>query len=150
MTQEELNKQLINAARNGRTDQVIKLLDAGADINAYDPESGTPLHRMLRSFAWNCDSRFFRRRDPREDVETIAWMLRLGAKWIPPKSGSEPDCLCRCFYRGEPKIVVEVIRLLDAADACETSLLRELINKPKRRGWVGLQEPELLDRVLAQ
>lgn len=34
MTQKELNKLLIGAAQNGRTDQVIKLLDAGADINA--------------------------------------------------------------------------------------------------------------------
>ena len=42
MTQEELNRQLINAAQNGRTDQVIKLLDAGADINAKS-NSLTPL-----------------------------------------------------------------------------------------------------------
>ena len=34
MTQEKLNRQLIDAAQNGRTDQVIKLLDAGADVNA--------------------------------------------------------------------------------------------------------------------
>ena len=42
MTQKKLNRQLINAARNGRTDQVIKLLDAGADINAKS-NSLTPL-----------------------------------------------------------------------------------------------------------
>ena len=94
--------------------------------------------------------RFFQRRDLREDVEMIAWMLRLGAKWIPPKNDMEPDSLRRCFYRGDPKLVVEVIRLLDVADACEKSLLRELIDKPKMRGWVGLQEPELRDRLLSQ
>ena len=43
-----------------------------------------------------------------------------------------------------------VIRLLDVADACEKSLLRELIDKPKMREWVGLQEPELRDRLLSQ
>jgi len=135
---------------DGARPMLERLIEAGADLNAYDPESGTPLHRMLRSFGWNCDSRFFQRRDLREDVETIAWMLRLGAKWIPPENDREPDCLRRCFYQGDPKLVVEVIRLLDVADACEKSLLRELINKPKMRGWVSLQEPELRDRLLSQ
>ena len=135
---------------DGARPMIERLIEAGADLNAYDAESGTPLHRMLRSFGWNCDSRFFQRRDLREDVEMIAWMLRLGAKWIPPKNDREPDSLRRCFYQGDPKLVVEVIRLLDVADACEKSLLRELIDKPKMRGWVGLQEPELRDRLLSQ
>jgi ankyrin repeat protein len=135
---------------DGARPMIERLVEAGADLNAYDAESGTPLHRMLRSFGWNCDSRFFQRRDLREDVEMIAWMLRLGAKWIPPKNDREPDSLRRSFYRGDPKLVVEVIRLLDVADACEKYLLRELINKPKMRGWVGLQEPDLRDRLLSQ
>lgn len=32
---------------------IERLVQAGADLNAYDSESGTPLHRMLRSFGWN-------------------------------------------------------------------------------------------------
>jgi hypothetical protein len=128
---------------------IERLVQAGADLNAYDPESGTLLHRMLRSFGWNCDGRFSRR-DLKEDVEMIAWMLRLGAKWIPPENDREPDSLRRHFYRGEPKLVVEVIRLLDVANACEKSLLRELIDKPKMRAWVGFHEPDLRDRLLAK
>lgn len=42
-----------------------------------------------------------------------------------------------------------LIRLLDVAEACDKSLLRELIDKPKIRAWVGLHEPELRDRLLA-
>ena len=128
---------------------IDRLVNAGADLNAYDPESGTPLHRTLRSFGWNCDGRFSRR-DLKEDVEMIAWMLRLGAKWIPPENDREPDSLRRHFYRGEPKLVVEVIRLLDVANACEKSLLRELIDKPKMRAWIGFHEPDLRDRLLVR
>jgi hypothetical protein len=45
---------------------------------------------------------------------------------------------------------VEVIRLLDVANACEKSLLRELIDKPKMRAWIGFHEPDLRDRLLVR
>lgn len=146
-TQEQADELMQSIWFDAGRPMVERLVQAGANINAYDHESGTPLHRMLRSFGWNCDGRYFRR-DLKEDVEMIAWMLRLGAKWIPPKNDREPDSLRRCFYRGESKIVVEVIRLLDVADACEKSLLRELIDKPKMRTWVGCHEPDLKMRLI--
>jgi hypothetical protein len=124
------------------------LLGAGADLNAQDTGEGSLLHRVLTSFGWHCDGRFSRR-DPRQEVELIAWLIRKGAKWILPENDSQSDSLRRSFYRGDPKLIVEVIRLLDAGNVCEKSLLRELIDKPKMRAWVRLYEPELLDRLLA-
>ena len=44
---------------DGARPMIERLIEAGADLNAYDAESGTPLHRMLRSFGWNCDADSF-------------------------------------------------------------------------------------------
>lgn len=131
------------------TDQTVleTLLGAGADPNALDPEQASLLHRILSSFGWHCYG-LYSRHDPRKDVELIAWLIREGAKWIPPENERSPDSLRRNFYRGEPKLVVEVIRLLDAGNVCEKNLLRKLVDKPKMRAWVTHHEPELLDRLL--
>ena len=45
MTQEELNEQLINAARDGDTVKAEELLNAGAEVNSVNYMGGTPLMR---------------------------------------------------------------------------------------------------------
>ena len=42
--QAELNKQLLDAAREGNTEQINKLIDKGANVNAQDTDECTPLH----------------------------------------------------------------------------------------------------------
>lgn len=122
------------------------MLEMGADLNAFDPERGSFLHNLLRSFGWSCDSTWSSR-DPRKEVECIAWAIRKGAKWIPPKDGGDLNYLRRQFYRGEGELVVEVIRLLEAGRACEKSLLRELVDKPKMCAWVRHHDWDLFCRI---
>ncbi|MBL6622005.1 MAG: ankyrin repeat domain-containing protein [Rickettsiales bacterium] len=43
MTQEELNEQLLRAAKDGNSEEVKRLLEAKADVNAKDVDGQTPL-----------------------------------------------------------------------------------------------------------
>lgn len=88
--------------------------------------------------------------DPDDEKECAAEIaVRLGDTEIFNMLKIAPTKERAYFYRGEPKLVVEVIRLLDVADACKKALLRELIDKPKMRAWVGFHEPDLRERLLA-
>jgi ankyrin repeat protein len=40
---ESLNRRLFEAAKNGKTEKAVRLLDAGADANAKDSDDRTPL-----------------------------------------------------------------------------------------------------------
>jgi ankyrin repeat protein len=42
-SKDELNNDLINAARHGETEQVLALINAGADVNARDEKNKTAL-----------------------------------------------------------------------------------------------------------
>jgi len=141
-------EQLLRSMWFGVDLRIVKrLLKAGADPNAYDLEAGSILHHLLDSFGRSCEGHF-RRRDPRQDVELIAWMIRKGARWVPPAKDWDTGGFRRAFYRGEAEVVVEVIRLLDVGNACDKDLLRDLVDKPKMREWVRPHEPDLFDRLL--
>ena len=144
----EQAQNLLNSMWSVRGLEVLELLfEAGADPNALSPDSGSLLHRMLESFGRSCDSRFARR-DPRKEVETISWLIRKGAKWVVPENDWSLDSLRRQFYCDSGELAVEVVRLLDAGEACDKGLIRVFVDKPKMRGWVRLHEPELLVRLL--
>lgn len=123
------------------------LMEAGGDPNQCDGIGRSLLHHLIVSFGWSCD-RCFSHRDPRQDVEKIAWLIRRGGKWNPSHGGRDLDSLRRSFYRDSGELAVEVIRLLDAGNACSKDLLRDFINKPKMRGWVKKREPELFERLM--
>lgn len=127
--------------------EVLELLfDAGADPNALPPGRGSLLHRILVSFGWNCDSGFARQ-GSRKEVEMISWLIRKCAKWVPLDRDGSLDSLRRQFYRDGGELAVEVVRLLDAGEACDKELLRAFVDKPKMRGWVRFHEPELFGRL---
>lgn len=140
--------ELLSSVWSGPSMEMIKiLLGAGADINAPNREQGSLLHRFLHSFGWNCSSGFGRH-NPREDVEMIAWLIRQGARWLPPDEPRSIDSLRRDLYRAEGELAVEVIRLMEAGRACDPRLLRELVDKPKMRVWIRHHDERLFNALL--
>lgn len=146
-TTEQANELLRSAWLTPDLGILEMLLGAGADLNNSCDGEGSLLHQLLSSFGWSCDTRFSHR-DSRKEVEKIAWLIRRGGKWILPEREGALDSLRRSFYRDSGDLAVEVIRLLDAGDACDKDLLREFIDKPKLSGWVRCREPELFERLM--
>lgn len=70
-------------------------------------------------------------------------LIRKGAKWRLPDRQSELNGLRRRMYAQEGAHVVEIIRLLHVGGCCDTSRLKEFVDKPKMRGWVRTFEPNL-------
>lgn len=122
---------------------VTTLLAAGADLNHFTPAGGSLLHRILKSFAYVGYSTS-RRERARENVETIAFLIREGAKWRLPDDPKSLADLRRCLYDQDPVAVVEVIRLLLAGNTAPLDQLAELGRTAKMRGWI-----ETHDRMLA-
>jgi ankyrin repeat protein len=122
---------------------VTTLLAAGADLNHFTPAGGSLLHRILKSFAYVGYSTS-RRERARENVETIAFLIREGAKWRLPDDPKSLADLRRCLYDQDPVAVVEVIRLLHAGNTAPLDQLAELGRTAKMRGWI-----ESHDRMLA-
>lgn len=120
------------------------LLAAGADLNHYLPENGTVLHRILNSFGFDGYFTHLRGR-ARETVETIAFLIREGAKWRPPSAARSIADLRRTLYHQDSEAVVEVIRLLHAGTACPLDQLVELARTPKMKGWIEKHDPRLAE-----
>ena len=118
------------------------LLAFGADLNHYLPEDGTVLHRILRSFGFDGYFPHLRER-ARESVETIAFLIREGAKWRPPSTAKSIADLRRSLYHQDSEAVVEVIRLMQAGNACPLEQLVELARTPKMKGWIEKHDPRL-------
>lgn len=118
------------------------LLSAGADLNHFLPDRGSVLHGILRSFGF--DGYFASSRERvRGKVETIAFLIRQGAKWRPPSSDRSIADLRRSLYDQDSEAVVEVIRLMQAGNACPLDQLVELAMTPKMKGWVRKHDPRL-------
>lgn len=121
---------------------VLTLLTAGADLNHFTPSGGSLLHRILKSFAFGgCFSSYKQRN--RESVETIAYLIREGAKWRVPEDPKGIADLRRSLYAQEPELVVEVIRLLHVGKAGFLEHLVELARPAKMRGWIAKHDPGL-------
>lgn len=118
------------------------LLAAGADLNHYLPEGGTVFHRILKSF---CFEGYFPylRGGARQSVETIAFLIREGAKWRPPSVEKSIADLRRSLYNQDSEAVVEVIRLMHAGNACPLEQLVELARTSKMKGWIERHDPDL-------
>lgn len=118
------------------------LLAAGADLNHYLPEGGTVFHRILKSF---CFEGYFTylRGGARQSVETIAFLIREGAKWRPPSVEKSIADLRRSLYNQDSEAVVEVIRLMHAGNACPLEQLVELARTSKMKGWIERHDPGL-------
>jgi hypothetical protein len=148
-TPEQATELLASTWLGPSREMITALLEAGADLNAPNPESGSLLHRLLHSFAWHC-STGYGRRDPKEEVEMVAWLIRKGARWQPPAESGSIDSIRRDLYRAKGELAVEVIRLMEAGQACEPELLRELANKPKMRTWIRLYDERLYGRLFPE
>jgi ankyrin repeat protein len=118
------------------------LLAAGADLNYFPPEKGTVLHRILNSFGFDGYFQFSRGR-ARQSVETIALLIREGAKWRPPSAARSIADLRRSLYHQDSEAVVEVIRLLHAGNTCPIEQLVELARTPKMKGWIEKHDSKL-------
>ena len=123
---------------------VADLLSAGAEVDTYTTEEGSLLHKALLSFArrWDWSTRGA---TPEEDAEMISWLIERKAKWRPPEGEREVNYLRRKLYTQEGRLVVKILRWLFEGNCCELSLLRELVDMPKMRGWIQEHDRELFD-----
>ena len=121
---------------------VVTLVAAGADLNHFTPSSGSVLHRILKSFAY--DGYFLSNRPrARESVEVIAFLIREGAKWRPPEAPKSVAHLRRSLFDQDAEAVVEVIRLMQAGKVGAPEHLAELVRTPTMRGWIKKHDPGL-------
>jgi hypothetical protein len=121
---------------------VTTLLAAGADLNHFTSMDGSVLHRILRSFGHDAYFSTSQQR-ARVSVETIAILIREGARWRVPENPRRIADLRRSLYDQDSEAVVEVIRLMHAGKAASPELLAELARTPKMRGWIEKHDPGL-------
>jgi len=146
---QEMNEKLIQAAEQGRTDEVKQWLAQGADINAQDERGRTPIMAAVHG----------------NRVETVKALVKAGAD-IDKQDARSDNPLLYASAEGQLEIVRLMIDagadtkltnryggigLIPAADRGHVEVVRELltrsdsdVNHVNRLGWTALLEAVIL------